>query len=323
MRIFRHLTGLPDFIAGTSVAIGNFDGVHRGHQAVIDKAGFHATELGIPLSVITFDPHPRRFFSPDDPQFQLTPFPSKARCLEAMGVENLLLVNFDSETANLTKDEFVDDILIDGLRAKHVTVGNDFVFGVGRSGDVEYLRSRSRQKVFGLSVVDLVKDTKEKVFSSTNIRKCLTGGLPEEAAQLLGRAWEIEGCVIKGDQRGRTIGFPTANISLEHYIVPALGVYAVWAGVQEANEIVWHMGCANIGRRPTFDKTDTNCEVYIFDFSDDIYGKLLRVLLVDYIRPEKKFDGISQIKEQIELDCHDARVLLEGIKVNDVRSKPG
>lgn len=322
MRIFRHVAGLPDFVRDTSVAIGNFDGVHLGHQAVIAEAAEHAKRLGASLSVITFEPHPRRFFRPEEPPFQLTPLRSKVRRLQAAGVEHLLVVHFDAETAKLGHEAFVDMFVVGGFRAKHVTVGYDFVFGAGRGGNVEYLRERAARDGFSLSAVEPVKDASGLVYSSTNIRNCLVDGNPLGAARLLGHPWEIEGRVIKGDQRGRQIGFPTANVALDEYVEPALGVYAVWAGIEDGGVTRWHMGCANIGRRPTFDKNDVNVEVYIFDFTDDIYDKLLRVALVEYIRPEKKFDGIGQLREQIALDSHDARALLESIGADDFRRPP-
>ena len=322
MRIFRHVAGLPEFVRGSSVAIGNFDGVHLGHQAVINEAGTHAEKLSVPLSVITFEPHPRRYFKPEEPTFQLTPLRSKVRRFEAIGVEQLLIVHFDADTSQLTHDQFVDTFITEGFQAKHVSVGYDFVFGAGRGGDADYLRERAATGGFELSALEPVKDVSGTIYSSTNIRNCLVDGNPLGAARLLGRPWEVEGRVIKGDQRGRQIGFPTANISIEDYVKPALGVYAVWVGVEEGGETTWHMGCANVGRRPTFDKNDVNCEVYIFDFTDDIYDKLLRVALVEYIRPEKKFDGIAELREQIALDSHDARTLLESIGSDDFRRTP-
>ncbi|MEE2996509.1 MAG: bifunctional riboflavin kinase/FAD synthetase [Pseudomonadota bacterium] len=322
MRIFRHVTGLPDFVRDSSVAIGNFDGVHLGHQAVVKEASMYAQKLSVPLSVITFEPHPRRYFRPEEPTFQLTPLGSKVRRFESIGVEQLLVVHFDAETSKITHDEFVETFITGGFCAKHVTVGYDFVFGAARRGDVDYLRERAASDGFELSVVEPVKDVSGTIYSSTNIRNFLVNGDPLGAARLLGRPWEVEGRVIKGDQRGRQIGFPTANISIEDYVEPALGVYAVWAGVEEGGVTSWHMGCANVGRRPTFEKDDVNCEVYIFDFTDDIYDKILRVALVEYIRPEKKFDGVAQLREQIALDSHDARNLLESVGSDGFRRAP-
>ena len=322
MRIFRHVAGLPDTVRDTSVAIGNFDGVHLGHQAVIREAARYAVELGTSLSVITFDPHPRRFFRAEDQPFQLTPLRGKVRRFEEIGVDQLLVVHFDGETSKLTHEQFVDTFITGGFQAKHVAVGYDFVFGAGRGGDGDYLRECSERDGFGLSTIEPVRDKSETIYSSTNIRNCLRAGNPVGAANLLGRPWEVEGRVIKGDQRGREIGFPTANISLDDYLEPALGVYAVWVGVEEGGVTTWHAGCANIGRRPTFDKNEVNCETYIFDFTDDIYDKLLRVALVEYIRPEKKFNGIAQLREQIALDSHDARALLDSIGPDDLRRAP-
>lgn len=322
MRIFRHVAGLPDFVRDTSVAIGNFDGVHLGHQAVIREAAAHAEKLGSSLSVITFDPHPRRFFRSEEPPFQLTPLSSKVRRFEDIGVDQLMVVHFDEDTSQLTHEQFVDTFITGGFHAKHVTVGYDFVFGAGRGGSGDYLRERAARDGFGVSVIEPVKDQSETVYSSTNIRNCLRDGNPVGAANLLGRLWEVEGRVIKGDQRGRQIGFPTANIALDDYLEPALGVYAVWVGVEEGGVTSWYAGCANIGRRPTFDKEEVNCETYIFDFTDDIYDKLLRVALVEYIRPEKKFDGIAELREQIALDSHDARTLLDSIGPDDLRRAP-
>lgn len=322
MRIFRHVAGLPDFVRDTSVAIGNFDGVHLGHQAVIREAAAHAEKLGSSLSIITFDPHPRRFFRSEEPPFQLTPLRSKVRRFEDIGVDQLMVVHFDEDTSQLTHEQFVHTFITGGFHAKHVTVGYDFVFGAGRGGSGDYLRERAARDGFGVSVIEPVKDQSETVYSSTNIRNCLRDGNPVGAANLLGRLWEVEGRVIKGDQRGRQIGFPTANIALDDYLEPPLGVYAVWVGVEEGGVTSWHAGCANIGRRPTFDKEEVNCETYIFDFTDDIYDKLLRVALVEYIRPEKKFDGIAQLREQIALDSHDARALLDSIGPDDLRRAP-
>ena len=320
MRIFRHVAGLPESVRGSSVAIGNFDGVHLGHQAVIGSAGEITGDGSVPLSVLTFEPHPRRFFRPEEPSFQLTPLRSKVRMLERIEVDNLLVMHFDAELSRLGHRDFVRKFLVEGFHARHVTVGYDFVFGAGRGGDVDYLRARAGEDGFDLRVVGAVTDGDGTVFSSTTIRNCLAEGRPREAARLLGRPWEIEGRVLRGDQRGRQIGFPTANVSLADYLEPALGVYAVFAGIEDGGNVTWHPGCANVGRRPTFDKTDVNVEVYIFDFTDDIYDRLLRVAFVDYIRPEKKFDGIAELREQIARDSHDARILLEAVPAGDLMS---
>ncbi len=322
MRIFRHTEGLPDSVRGGTVTIGNFDGVHRGHQAVIGEARRVAAGLGGKLTVVTFEPHPRRFFRPGEPAFELTPLRSKMRWLQAIGIETLQLVRFDDEVSRASADSFVDQLLVDGLDARHVVVGYDFVFGNARRGDVAMLQGMADAGRFGFTAVGPAKAPDGPVYSSTNIRKFLVEGEPARAAALLGRCWEIEGRVRTGDRRGRQIGFPTANVALDQYVHPALGVYAVWAGIERDGETTWHMGCANIGRRPTFAGEGVVVEAHIFDFSDDIYDQLLRVALVGFIRPERKFDGIPELREQIARDCVAARALLEGIGPDDPRGPP-
>ncbi len=322
MRIFRHTAGLPDTVRGGVVTIGNFDGVHLGHQEVIGEAAREAVRRDMPMTVVTFEPHPRRFFRAEEPPFELTPLRSKVRWLRAIGVETLQLVHFDAEMSRADAEDFVQRLLIDGLDARHVVVGYDFVFGRGRKGDVNMLRRLSDDGAFGFTAVDPVMAENDLVYSSTNIRGYLRDGNPAGAAGLLGRCWEIEGRVQKGDQRGRTIGFPTANIPIDDYVEPVLGVYAVWAGIERDGATEWHMGSANIGHRPTFKGEGVMLEVYLFDFTDDIYNQLLRVALVDYIRPERKFDGISQLREQIALDCGQARKLLESIQPDELRRPP-
>jgi riboflavin kinase/FMN adenylyltransferase len=322
MRIFRHYSGIPDSARGHAVVVGNFDGLHRGHFAVIDGARRHARSLAAPFGVVTFEPHPRRFFRPNDPKFELTPLRGKVRLFRSLGVDTLYLNHFDEHFAAMTAEAFVAELLVQGLSVRHVTVGYDFVFGNKRRGNADVLRRLAGEAGFGVTVVEPVKRTDGQVYSSTRIRELLAAGAPREAGELLGRCWEIEGRVRKGDQRGRTIGFPTANVGLDEYLEPKLGVYAVWAGIEDGARTSWHMGCANIGRRPTFAGTQVQIEVYIFDFADDVYDRLLRVALVDFIRPEMKFDGIASLRAQIAQDCSAARTLLEGIKPGDLRAPP-
>ena len=322
MRIFRHISNLPDEVRGATVTIGNFDGVHRGHAVVIGRAREIAAGLETPLTVVTFEPHPRRFFRPDDAPFQLTPLRSKARRIAALGADALQLLHFDGELAGVAPEEFVDRIVVDGLGARHVVVGYDFVFGKARAGDVGLLETLAAERGFGVTVVAPVKAEGGPVYSSTNIRAYLAQGAPADAAGLLGRCWEIEGRVRTGDRRGRQIGFPTANLAIDDYIEPALGVYAVWAGIDEGGHTDWHMGCANIGHRPTFDGTGVTVETHILDFSADIYDQHMRVALVDFLRPERKFDGVDSLRAQIGEDCTAARALLGAIGEGDLRSPP-
>lgn len=310
MRIFRHYDALPAELRGAAVAIGNFDGVHRGHQAVIGEAGRAAKEFNLPWAVLSFEPHPVSVFKPDQAPFRLTPFRIKARQIEALGVDLLVVLHFDAALAALAADAFVEDILVGGLGARHVVSGYDFVFGQGRKGNCELLLHRGEVHGFGFTCVGAVKDGEGKVFSSTRVRDCLWNADPKGAAHVLGRAFEIEGRIEHGDARGRTIGFPTANLHLGEYIRPAPGVYAIRAGIDRGEETEWVSGVANLGRRPTFGGDGLVLETHLFDFSGDLYGQHLRVALIDFIRPEKKFDGIESLKAQIAADCATARKLL-------------
>lgn len=310
MRIFRHYTELPEDARGAVVAIGNFDGVHLGHQAVIAAARHEADRRHVPCAVLTFEPHPRSFFQPSSPSFRLTPFRIKARHLEILGVDELIVLHFDRAFSQRSAGAFVDEILAGGLAASHIVTGFDFVFGHGRAGNAEFLARAARRCGFGYTRVAPVEMRPGEPFSSTRIRDCLSAGHPRKAAELLGRPWEIEGRVETGARRGRDIGFPTANVPLGEYLHPARGVYAVQAGVDEGGGTRWVDGVANLGRRPTFDGTDVLLEVHLFDFAGDLYGKHLRVKLVDYIRPEKKFDGIRELRAQIAADCGSARRML-------------
>ncbi|MFO1161912.1 MAG: bifunctional riboflavin kinase/FAD synthetase [Reyranellaceae bacterium] len=303
---FDDWRALPAAWKGGVVALGNFDGVHRGHQALLAHAREHAERLGAPLVVLTFEPHPRRFFVPDTGPFRLTLPAAKLRLLAGCGVQAVLAQHFDQAFAALSSDAFIDDVLLQGLGARHVVCGYDFTFGARRSGNVEKLRKQGKAKGFGVSVLDPVMREGE-IYSSTRIREALRAGWVSEAAGLLGHTWEIEGEIELGDQRGRTIGFPTANVALGEHLRPRFGVYAVRALIDET----WRDAVANLGRRPTFGKLKENFEVHLFDFSGDLYGKTLRVALVDFIRPEMKFAGLDQLKAQIAADGESARRLLQ------------
>ncbi|HWK43388.1 MAG TPA: bifunctional riboflavin kinase/FAD synthetase [Stellaceae bacterium] len=319
MRLFRHHTALPTDARGAVLALGNFDGVHRGHQAVIGMAGEIARRLRAPLGVLTFEPHPRQVFRPTDAPFRLTPFRIKARLIEALGVDLLVSLHFDRKFAALTAEAFVQTVLIDGLGVRHVVVGYDFVFGHGRAGTTQRLSEMAAVAGFGITTVSPVAaDASEaggEILSSTRVRDHLIAGKPPAAAALLGRPWEIDGRVEPGDQRGRTIGFPTANLSLDDYLRPASGVYAVRAGIEGPGGTVWHDAVANLGTRPTVDGTDLRLEVHLFDFAGDLYGRHLRVALVDYLRPEMKFSGLDALKAQIALDSTRAREILAAAKL--------
>lgn len=310
MHLFRHYEGLPAEATGGAVAIGNFDGVHLGHRKVIERAGLIAREQGIPLGVLTFEPHPRRVFQPLLPPFRLSTLRSKAHLLEALGVDCLYALHFDLEFARRSAESFVQDVLVSGLKVRHVIVGEDFVFGHRRLGDVALLRKLGREAGFQVTCVPPVRDASGAVIASRRIRELLADGKPGEAARLLGRFWEIEGRVERGDQLGRKLGFPTANVALGEHQRPKTGIYAVRAGIDEGTATVWHDGVASLGWRPTFGGQDLRFEVHLFDFTGDLYGRHLRVTLVGYLREELKFDGAEPLIAQMHRDAAQARALL-------------
>lgn len=312
MRIFRHFTELPAEFQGGVVVLGNFDGVHLGHQAVIETARLIARAQNVPLGVMTFEPHPRQVFDPNQPPFRLTPMRIKARHIESLGADFLILQHFDKAFSSHSAEDFVGEILVRHLAVRHVVVGYDYVFGARRGGNCERLEEMSRLHGFGSTCVPAVKSPDGELFSSTRVREYLQAGRVAEAATMMGRPWEIEGRVEHGDARGRTIGFPTANLRLGEYIRPAAGVYAIRAGIDQGAETLWHDGVANYGRRPTFDKTDEILEAHLFDFDGDLYGKHLRVALIDFLRGEQKFDGLEALKAQIAQDAAQARRILSG-----------
>jgi riboflavin kinase / FMN adenylyltransferase len=310
MRIIRSWNDVPHPLKGGVVALGNFDGLHLGHQAVLGTTMDIAKTSGAPAAVMTFEPHPRAFFKPDQEAFRLCPFRMKARLIAAIGIDYLYAQAFDQKFSERSAENFVKDILVGGLGISHVVVGYDYVFGHKRTGNVDVLKDFSAQHKFGVTAVEEMKPNGGARFSSTNIRNHLKEGQCAEAAQLLGRYWEIEGRVEQGDKRGRLLGFPTANLPYKNYVHPKKGVYAVRAGIDRGAETVWHDGVANFGNRPTFDKTDILLEVHLLDADMDLYGKHLRVALVEHIREERKFDGLDALKSQIFKDSETARSLL-------------
>jgi riboflavin kinase/FMN adenylyltransferase len=313
MRIFQDYRDLPEAARGAVVAIGNFDGVHLGHQAVIGEAGRIARSLGAPQAVLTFEPHPRHIFRPQDPPFRLTPFGVKARLLGEVGVDLLFAQHFDRDFASKTAEDFVEHVLVEGLGVRHVVTGYDFVFGHRRHGTTILLSEMGRRLGFGVSVLEPVqREEADEIYSATHVRTHLEEGRPREAAALLGRDWEIEGTVETGDRLGRTLGYPTANIGLGEYLRPKTGIYAVRAMIVGAEEEGWRDAVASLGYRPTVGGTDLRFEVHLFDFDGDLYGRQLRVAFVDYLRPEAKFPDLASLKVQMDEDSRRARAVLAG-----------
>jgi riboflavin kinase/FMN adenylyltransferase len=305
IRIFHHWRDLPADARGATVALGNFDGIHRGHAQVIRAA--HAARPKVPLAVLTFEPHPREHFRPDDPPFRLALSAERADELAALGVTILYELAFDHAFSLMPAEAFVTQVLHDGLGARHLVCGPDFAFGHRRGGDTAFLARWAEELGMGLTLVPLLSDVAGPI-SATRIRRLLQDGYPERAAAELGRPWTIRGEVARGDARGRTIGFPTANIALGRHLEPARGVYAVTVRPPDGR---WHRGVANIGRRPTVQEgPESRLEVNIFDFDADLYGAELTVALHAYIRPEQKFPGLDALKAQIAADAAQARQIL-------------
>ena len=305
MTVIAHYKDVPESARGFSVALGNFDGVHAGHRAVI--AG--AMAAGAPLGVATFEPPPRQYFRPDDPPFRIyRPARRNARLVE-LGAQAVYELPFNADMAAMTDEVFARDVLKDGIGASHVTVGFDFRFGRGRMGDAGRLASLGRALGFGVTVVEKIEALGAKA-SSTAIRESLIAGEPEKAAEILGHDWIADGTVEHGEKRGRTIGFPTANLHLGELIHPRHGVYAVRARI--AGEETWQDGVANFGRTPTTGIRDPLLETFIFDFDRDIYGQHLEVALVRYLRPELKFNSLDEMVVQMDKDVETAKRHLAG-----------
>lgn len=297
--------GTPDQARGATIALGNMDGVHLGHEAVLRAA--HAARPDLPLAVLTFEPHPREHFRPDDPPFRLTLLPAKAAALEAAGARFVFALAFDEAFAAMSAEAFVEDVLHRGLGASHLACGPDFAFGHRRGGDITFLTREAETRGMGLTIVPPVLHGGEMI-SSTAIRRLLQDGYPQRAAEKLGRPWEIRGTVVHGDKLGRVLGWPTANMWLGRHLEPARGVYAVTVALPDGSEA---KGVANIGRRPTLGgDPETRLETFIFDWSGDLYGQEIGVRLVRFLRPDAKFAGLEELKVAIAEDERQARAAL-------------
>ncbi len=309
MRIVRDYQYVEKADRGASVAIGNFDGVHLGHQYVIDIARAQAKANRTPLGVMTFEPHPRQYFAPKSPPFRLMGADARAHRLEKLGVERLYELSFNDTLSALTPEEFARRVIVDGLGLSHVVIGEDFHFGKGRAGKAEDMAALGEQLGFGVTVAPLMSDEVGEV-SSTAIRDALTEGRPRDAARMLGHWHRIEGEVIRGDQRGRDLGYPTANMSIEGLHPPKFGVYVVEVDILTGPHKGSYGGAASMGTRPMFGENRPNLESFLFDFTGDIYGEQISVALIDYLRPEELFDGLDSLIAQMDADCARARDIL-------------
>ena len=296
--------------------MGNFDGLHRGHAALIQDAERRARAAGRPAAVLTFEPHPRSVFMPEGEPFRLTPLRVKEREIARLGVDLLFVQHFDLAFSKKSAESFVVELLVGAVGLAHIVVGHDCTFGNRRRGTPEMLQIEGARHGFGVSVIEPVRGADSAVYSSTHIRDLLKCAKPREAAAQLGRFWEIDGRVAVGDRRGRALGFPTANLGLGEYLRPAFGVYAVRVSGDGADDPLnggTVDGVANIGLRPTVGGLEPRLEAHLFDVDVDLYGRHLRVSLVDFIRPERKFAGLDQLKAQIAEDAGRARALLAAV----------
>jgi len=305
MEIVTHWQGIDPRLRGASVAMGNFDGVHRGHQAVIDRARRPDAALGI----VTFDPHPREYFAPDAPPFRLMNRETRRNRLRRLGVERLYELPFGAPLAGLAPEVFARDVLAAGLGVAHVVVGADFAFGKGRAGNAGMLRDFGAAMGFEVTVAPLIGGENGAI-SSTAIRTALSEGRVQDAADMLGHRHRIDGEVLHGAKRGRVLGYPTANLSMAGLHLPRFGVYAVKVEVMDGPHQGCHDGVASLGVRPMFGENAPNLEVHIFDFEGDLYGAQLSVALVAFLRGEERFDSVEALIEQMDADSARAREIL-------------
>ncbi|MCX2723858.1 bifunctional riboflavin kinase/FAD synthetase [Roseibium salinum] len=308
--IIENLDDFPEELKGGIVAIGNFDGVHRGHRAVLDAALGLGHGTHHPVFAMSFEPHPRTVFNPSSPVFRLTPLKVKLEILRVCGLEGALILPFTREFAGIEADAFVQDILIGTLGISHAVTGYDFHFGRARQGTPDYLREAGARHGFGVTIVQREEDENADVISSSRIRECLSEGDVASANGLLGYRWFFEADVRHGDKRGRDLGYPTANLQLGEECPLRHGIYAVKVKTGDG----WHDGVASYGRRPTFDNGAPLFEVHLFDFKGDLYGEPLRVHLVSYLRGEEKFDTVEALVAQMDRDSEEARAALASIR---------
>ena len=296
MKIIRHIQNVPKEIHNGVYAIGNFDGIHRGHQYLINQTKEIAKANNYPSGVITFEPHTLQFFNPTLPAFRLTTFRSKVNLILDYNIDTLVALPFDNAIAQLSPDEFIENLLVKNLRIKHLVVGDNFFFGRKKSGNAAYLKEAGKALNFGVTIADVI-NINDTPCSSNRIREALKDGNPRKAACLLGHWWTINGRVIHGEKLGRTIGFPTANLDLHEYLRPRPGIYAVNVAIDEDPSGTVFTGAAYFGNRPTVNGKGLLLEVYLFNFNDDLYDKHLRIYFLEYIRDDMQFSSLEDLKK--------------------------
>jgi len=305
MHVVHGYRDVPEAARGGVLAIGNFDGVHRGHQALIKAAVAKARAIAAPAGALIFEPHPREFFHPEEPHFHLTPLPQKLEIFEGLGLDLAIVLSFDAKLAGLSADAFISQVLVEGLGARHVVIGHDFFFGKNRSGTPETLQEAAAEHGFGLTVVAPVAEDGE-VFSSSIIRLRLAQGDVKGAARMLGRWWRSGGTVVGGAKRGLGLGFPTANVPLPRGTGLGHGIYAVRTYMDGER----YEGAAYLGTRPTYDDGMPVLEVFLFAFDGDLYGREIAVEFIDFVRADRKFASSEALIAQMKTDCVRAAEIL-------------
>ncbi len=307
LRIVEGWRDLPPEARGAAVALGEFDGVHLGHRAVIALAADAAKAKGAPLGVISFEPHPRRFFQPDTEPFELTTRGQQARALAALGADLLYVIRFDDPLAHMSDEAFAREVLAEGLGAKHVAAGFDITFGRGRTGNPDALGRYGEAFGFSVSIAPKLGDDDSAKYSSTAIREALKAGRPERAAEILGRPFAMEGVVVEGQHLGRALGFPTANVSAGAYVRPKLGSYATRTRLADSRLLP---GVANFGENPATGRVEARLETHLFDFDEDLYGQTIETELIGFIRPEVDVATLEALTRLIADDAAAARRML-------------
>ena len=305
MQVVHGYRNVPQGVRGAALAIGNFDGVHRGHQVLLVAAADEARRLGAPAGVLLFEPHPREFFHPEEPHFHLTTLQEKLDIFEDLGLDLAVVLAFDEALASLPAEDFISRVLVEALGVRHVVIGYDFFFGKGRRGTPGTMRAEGQRFGFGVTVVEPVAEDAE-VFSSSAIRLHLAQGDVKGAARTLGRWWRAGGTVVGGAKRGTDLGFPTANVPLPRGTGLGHGIYAVrvLSGAER------YAGAAYLGTRPTYDDGMPVLEVFLFDFDGDLYGRRIEVEFIDFIRADRKFDSSEALIAQMQADCARAKEML-------------
>jgi riboflavin kinase/FMN adenylyltransferase len=307
MKVVHGYQDVPDDARGAALAIGNFDGVHRGHQALAREAIAQAKKAGTASGVLLFEPHPREFFHPEEPHFRLTPLAEKLEIFEELGLDLAIVLSFDAALANLPAQDFVTKVLVNALDVRHVVIGHDFYYGKGRAGTPETLREAAETENFGITILDPVAEDGE-AFSSSGVRLRLAQGDVVGAARVMGRWWRVRGPVVGGAKRGTGLGFPTANVPLPRGTGLGHGIYAVRTYV-DGN---CHDSAAYLGTRPTYDNGMPVLEVFLFDFDGDLYGKEIVVEFIGFVRPDRKFETSEALVAQMQRDCARAESILHG-----------